>query len=499
MTGRIRLRYSTTLNYMSMLLKIAVSLAFTVVVARKLTVKEYGLWGVILSLSAVMLSPLSFWDFWAARWHARGREEASVTGLLVTLIYALIAGLMIITIGYISPRLFGLNSAMFFLIAAPIATLTCIQAYMLSLSRVVRPELLGYTNILYDLLRLVLVLFFLIIFKIGLLGVIAAIELSLLVSDIYLAHALSSHGTFKGSINLGMITEWARLSPIPAFNMTVSGLRGGIRAFLAYLTGSPLEVSYLNVSITVETPFLRASVAATPALYAKLLKGRGSRGDLGESLSIIALFSGFIASLLLAAPKGVLGLFGHNYEAANIILQLVTVYAVLQGFSNIFETSLLGFEKADREGGVSFSSLAKSFLIKVPAAKFLSYIFVYGVALIAALLEKEPYMVLLVLAVALAASRVPLLAWMYSSTRKVLGFKPPKDPIIPVFISSIIVSMYFIFAGVNVVYSHTLVLQLLFLVWHSIIGLAIYLITMYTLSKWFRVFIRSAISYVIST
>ena len=44
----VRLRFSSFVNYVSLLFRVLVSLGFVVIVAGRLSVNEFGLWGVIV-------------------------------------------------------------------------------------------------------------------------------------------------------------------------------------------------------------------------------------------------------------------------------------------------------------------------------------------------------------------------------------------------------------------------------------------------------------------
>ncbi len=498
MSQRIRLRYSTIVNYVSMMYKVAASLAFTVVVARRLDVESFGVWGIIMSLAAVLLSPISLWGFWVQRHQARGRLEAGATGFALTLLYSLAVVVLFAVAGIGSESLFGVNDAIYFLAAAPLAAFFCITNYLNLLSRVVKPELIGYVNLIYDTLRVPLAYYLLAYARMGLMGVIFAVEASQALSIVYMLYSLRGVALLGIRPSWRLAREWLKAPYVPTLNMLITGLRGGFRAYLASLTGSPLPVAYYNVTFAVETPLLKASNAATPALYARMLRG-GGKVDFEESLSIILLFTGFIVASLLAAPRGVLALFGHDYVDAALLLQLVTIYAALQSLVPVFSNALLGVEDVDKDRMPGLRRLAASLLVKVPAVRLAMLLAVYALLLpIASYLSDSPLLPVEALAVLLIATRIPLIAYYLREMKKRFPISFPRDPVLPIAVASTVAAAAYVLTGADTAYSKMFWLQLSYLVPRAVAALAVYASTLFALSPWFRKLLRDALHYIAS-
>lgn len=496
MSQRIRLRYSTIVNYISMMYKVAASLAFTVVVARRLDVESFGLWGVILSVSAVLLSPIGLWGFWVQRFQARGRENAGLTGFAVTVVYSLVVAALFAVAGVSSSTVLGSLSLQYFLAAVPLAALFCLMNYLNLLSRVVKPELIGYANFIYDTLRVIVAYYLVAYMRAGLLGVITAVEAAQVLTTLYLAYGLWVAGGLRGVVSWDLAKSWLKASYVPLLNIVASGLRGGFRAYIAWLTGSSVPVAYYNVAFTVETPIIRASNAATPALYARMLRG-DSRGNLEETVSLIALFTGFITASILAVPHGILALFGHNYVEAATLLQLVTVYALLQSLVPILSNVLLGVERVDAAGIPSLRKLATSLLVRVPAMDTVSLLAVYGGLTVTIFYTNDsPLVPIEVLALLLIVTRIPLLAYYIREVKRRVTAKLPLDPLAPILVASVATAVTYILLGADTVYSKLFWSQLLFLAYRAFLAAAVYAAVLYASSKWFRMLIIDIMRYI---
>ena len=96
----IRLRYSTIINYASLIFRLFVSVSFVVIIARRLKVEEFGLWGIIFSLTTMLMAFPVFWNKWVPRFYVRGFREAIGTSFILTLIFSIVASLLYIALSY---------------------------------------------------------------------------------------------------------------------------------------------------------------------------------------------------------------------------------------------------------------------------------------------------------------------------------------------------------------------------------------------------------------
>lgn len=100
---RIRLRFSSIVNYSAMIYRMLVAIGF-IVVARRLSVDEFSLWGIVWSTSLMLASLTGFWGFWAQRFIVRGIRGAFGTSLLLCLVYWIVGGAVYVGISFLRIR-----------------------------------------------------------------------------------------------------------------------------------------------------------------------------------------------------------------------------------------------------------------------------------------------------------------------------------------------------------------------------------------------------------
>ncbi len=494
MTHRIRLRYSTIVNYASMLYRIAVAVGFVVIVARRLSVEEFGLWGIIFSASNMLAALVALWSMWAQRFYARGREDAPGTGLILTLIYWAPGTLAYLGVSFLEERILGWGLG-YMLLGLPIFLLLTLNNYFSGLANVSKPELLGYRGFLYDTSRLIFAYLMVVQLEKGLLGALLAVELSILLGVVYLGFALRRINVLKGRYSLQLMREWLRAFYIPLAGTLTQFMRTGLRAVVSWVSGSEVPVAYLNVGFASEAPLLQASQAATPALYARVLKEK--RGaDVEEALRLYLLFAGYMLATFTVLSKTIASLYNPEYAEAHLVIPLIAAYAAMLSLVSIYGTTLRGAEEVDREGVPSYRLLLGSQLFRVPAARLGAILLSYALAIPALIHYREdPLRSAEAVAVALIAGTSPLLMSFYKQARRMVPHRFPSRELGAVLTGSAATTIYYIAMGVNDIrvtkfwdYAPSLAL-------HLAAGLAIYGIVIYMLSPWMRRLVRDALAF----
>lgn len=491
---RVRLRYSTIVNYASLVYRVAVALGFAVIVARRLSVAEFGLWGIILSLAAMLVAPTRLWVFWSQRFHARGWREAAGTGLGVTLIYLAPAALLYLLASVVEDRVIGWGFQ-YLVLALPIALLQPLYAYLSSVVAVTKPELGAYASIINDTLKLAVAYVLVAIFKMGLSGAIAALSLSILTAALYLTASLVKLGALTPSFSLSLAKKWFRAAYIPSLLLLINLLRSSLRAAVSLATGSEVPVAYLNVGFSAEAPLLQASRASVPALYARSLRKKRSE-DLEETLRLYLLFAGFLLATFASLSIPIASLYNPQYIVAHVVIPLVAVYALLSGFSNIYSMALSGAEEADASGKLSRETLLSSMLFKVPLARLatLSSSYLIFIALLM-LFPGGPLEEALIVVASLAAGSAALIAYLWFRARTFFPHNFPLREALAFTASALLAAAYYVASGAANLEVVSFWRQAPLLLAHLLAGLAVYAAAAYTFSPWTRKLVRDAISY----
>ena len=86
--SNVRLRYASILNYILNIGGIFFGFFFITLVARRLTVEEYGIWVMVLRYVSYLIMPGAIYSYWLPRNISRG-QNTSKTGLFTSILFGL--------------------------------------------------------------------------------------------------------------------------------------------------------------------------------------------------------------------------------------------------------------------------------------------------------------------------------------------------------------------------------------------------------------------------
>lgn len=335
------LRLPTLLNYASLLVRLLLNIGSSIIIARALPVGQYGLWGVALSIInslAIFLAPLTWW---APRQAAWGRGAAGLTGLVVALLY-----------GLLSTGVFALAASKFggwgsWILAGAAATLATITSlYLLNLCSASEPASPAVWNVVFEASKLASLYATLVVLRWGITGALASLAIAHAAGAAYLAWVALSRGLIAARLDFGLARRMMRASHAQLPGILAGFLSSLYRAYLKAV-GTPFEaIARLNVGLSAEAPLARLASSTSPALYARMLR-RVTAWDVEESIRLYMLFSGFIASTMIALARPIAAIYNPHYLDAAPVVALVAVHALLLGFYRIYSTAIAGYERFD--------------------------------------------------------------------------------------------------------------------------------------------------------
>ncbi len=490
--SRIRLRYSSIVNYTSMIYRLVVAIGFIVIVARKLSLEEFALWGIILSVSNMIAVLTLFWRYWSQRFFARGKYEAAGTGFLLTLIYWIPAVFLYLIIALVEKHVLGWGFY-YMIFGIPFMLLKILNSYLNDLANVSKPELRGYGGFIYETLRVLLAFLFVASFKMGLIGALLSVEIAMGVWVLFVGITLFKNNVLNLMFSTELAVEWLRNFYVPLITMVNGFLRNGVRAIVSWITASEAVIAYLNIGLSSEGPLLQSSQAATPALYARLLR-KESEVDIVVSLRIFFLFSGFMLTTFIALSKTIASMFNPVYVNGHLIIPAISIYAFLLGLAVLYETVLRGIEKIDVDRIPSRKELLHSDLFRVPLARFLSTMFSYMMIFFFLLLfDSEPIKQAYGVSIALILGTIPLTTYFIIRAKRKIPHPFPSTEALAVVIGGIISVLYYIITGTSYVIINRFWEQAPMIGLHIIVAGIIYGATVYTLSTWTRNLVKDGI------
>ena len=332
-------------------------LAFSIIVARRLTEEDFGAWAFVGRLVSYFAVTASFVSFWAGRDAGRGKSPLKTalvgSGLMVvplSLAYLAVAGFSSDAIGRES------WVVMLGLMQLPVL-------HLLNTAEGVayghRPTASAYAFAIFEVAKLFLAFIVVHLWGLGLFGVFASISMAQLVQLSVLVYLQRD---VLGGVNLGDFLRWLRGFSIPLLGI-VNGLVYGLDVFLGgVLYGSALPLSYWQAALTIALVVGYYNNLMV-GLYPSLLSGGGSREVekvfrfammLGTPLLFGALFLGRDLLLLLRPA----------YAEAAPVLYVLAVSHWIAGLGTLFSSVVGGKEEVDRKGDVSFRDYVRSKLFR---------------------------------------------------------------------------------------------------------------------------------------
>ncbi len=493
---RIRLRYASIVNYISLLYRVLIALGFLVIVSRKLSIAEFGLWGIILSLVMIVSSAVRLWGFWVQRYYSRGLRESANIGLILCALYAIPATIIFIALGYFEKLILGWGFE-YILYSIPLLVLTIFNSYNSMVAGISKPELIGYGSFIYESLRIISAYIFIIYLNLGLLGAILAFEISLAVNVVYSYVVLYLGNVYSLKrilFSVKMIAEWFKAFYVPLLNMILTFLRSGVRAYASWITTSEIPVAYLNIGFSSHTPLMRMSDVIAPILYARVLR-KPSGSDVEEMLRIYIVMSGFLVATFLSLSRVIALIYNPIYVDAHVIIPLISIYALVYGLTNIYGTIIRGVEQVDKEGITSHRRLLSSYLFKTLLIQVLAILSAYILSLILVrVFVWDNYLLeAIMIALSLLIPLIIILPYFYIVAVKMVPHRIPVYEVFSTTISALIVSLYYNLFGASSITTHSFWAAIMLLVPHLVIAIILYIAVMFALSSWFRSLVRAGL------
>ncbi len=487
----IRLRYSTVVNYVASVYRLVAALATTVLIARKLSLTEFSIWGVIISLSLAASVVPGLWLFWVRRSVARGDLSSASSGLIASTIYIIPATAAFLAFAYVNSGLRGWDVTYFFQ-AIPVLALYVLLTWLTAILSSTKPQGVGYTHMIFETVRLILTYITLVELGLGLTGVLLAMSLAL-------AAALSFGLKYLGRIPkpktlLREVFTWFKAGLAPSINVTTLSLENGIRFIVSLVTPSEFTLAYLNVALSTQIPILRAAHSAALAMYAKLLRGAKSEYVV-EALRLYLTFSVFpVVSLIALAPQ-VVSVFNPAYLPATGAVITAVLYAFFRGLRQLALQAVLGSEVSD-VGGVEGANLVYTYLVKGPSVIFITVSSGLAAGLAAlTLVSGNPAHEAVAVLACLSVTSLISLPILYRFLSKLIQFKLPwrellefAPPTVLTYVTYVVTSRFY-----PLPLKVDLPEGLVPIGVHASLALIVYATSLYLISPWFRKLVKDSI------
>jgi len=492
----LRVRYSTIINYLYIIYRVLTASLFAVIVLRKLSVEDYGLFNVILALIALFQPIPQIWNMWVSRFYARKRYDIAYTGYSITLLYSVFSSLLLVVLMLIVLPLNKLTHETLFFSSLIVLSQVIYSTHVAILTNK-KPYIVGYIDILGETLRVSLVYFFVVVLRMGLEGVLLGIAMAVLIKTIVsFIYMLYIKALSKPSLSFKNIALFLKNSYIPLINIVSSQLRNsGERLITSLVTNSMIYPAYLGVSY-IPRSFIRGGAQAfSRGLGPRLLRG-GSRTDIEDVMKIISIISLLFSGSFIIYAKVVLSMFRREYLDVYPLFILYSIAFILDVYILFFSMVSTSLERADLK--YSGLSLRKTVLFKVPLIRFLANITYLSIASASFIILyytgiNDPISLLASYPILLIIVNIPVLYKLYTMAKKQIDFSIPWREIAASLCGLFIIYLYSLITGYINYMVKSIYSDLPMVTWIAISSLVIYVIVLYVLSPWFRELVRTSL------
>jgi len=238
-----------------------------------------------------------------------------------------------------------------------------------------KPHVVGYSHIIFQVIKIPVVLMTVVILDLGVLGVVLAVLFAFLGKiGLQLYYARSK---LKDRFDFQKLQRWVKTSWIPLFASLQSYLVTIDVAIYSIITGSVIGVAYYSVAFSIAAIVQHAGTISK-ALYPKLLAKKSFEGT-KTTLNHVLYFAILLIGIAIIFSEPALFALNPLYQNAWPIVIVFSIRLFIQALRTIPLNIIGGTEQVDTESNPTFSRLIKSNLFKLP--KFLSifnacYIFV---------------------------------------------------------------------------------------------------------------------------
>ncbi|MGQ4893289.1 MAG: hypothetical protein ACP6IQ_01545 [Candidatus Njordarchaeia archaeon] len=380
--ARIGLRYATYINLVSKVFSYIASFIFTILIARKLSIEDFGIWTMILKYPNYLIPISMIYAYWLPRTVSRGLNTAKVglflailLGSLATIVYVI----LIYGIYFVFEQPFTI-----LILSAIIVIQEYLNKYLNGLSTAYKPQYIGISLLVYNVTQALLALFIAFVYSLNLFGVVIATIIARTLAIIIQFFA-NIELIKESRLDMNLAKDWLKKSWIPFYNSFVGSLVSLNVVLVRYITGNDVANAYYGV-VTYITSIVLFSTQALPALYSKLLATRDMRAV--EEIFWIMFMLAIPTSVgILLYTEPIIALYSVKYVIISSAVRVFAITTLFQLLLVILRTVLRGYEWRDLENFLRNKyDMKRTVLVKGPSFRLLSVIIYLALLALASLL-----------------------------------------------------------------------------------------------------------------
>lgn len=355
MSASISLRRTGLVVFTARVASVLTGLVFLVMITRSLSDQQFGFYEVITDVVAFAAYPAGLVSFWATRDIARGKMFGR-TALALNVALSALGILFYLALSYFSAAKIesaGFGTLAFAAILVPVAYFNqaanaVVQGH--------RPIVLGYAVIFSEAAKLLVAFPLLVVYKVGIDGVILAVMAANLAQA--LASAILAGDAISLPLSGDQARRWLGMSWLPLLTSLPLVLALADTYIASLAEANTVLVGHYQAAFSVASLAGYALYLAA-AMYPLLLKG-GSDEVTSMTLDLALAFGipMAVGAAVLATP--VLQLLNPLYLDASLALGILAISSLVNTVSVVLDWTLLGKDRVDVDESATFRDLVKS-------------------------------------------------------------------------------------------------------------------------------------------
>ena len=358
--SNIRVTYSGLIGFVVGIVSVLTGIMFTIIVTRRLSPEEFGIWAIIGSMLAYFLIAEPIISYWSTRQIARG-EPTGKTSLFSSTMFSFGTIPVYLILAYFVSSVSS-EHLDFLLLGAVLLPVMFVSQTLVSINLAHKPHAISFGLLGFESIKIPAGLALVYFLVLGVTGAILAILVAYLgkiVIQLYFAQP-----KLKDKFSIQIFRRWIKLSWIPLYGNIGSFIWSLDIVLFSIITGSLVGVAYYGVSIAISSVIAHAGMISQ-AIYPKLLAEQKSE-FIQENFSRLLYFAIPLLGFTIIFSKSALFILNPVYIIASTVVILLSFRTFFYVINGVFYKILLGVETVDVEKNPTFSKLVKSKLIQVP-------------------------------------------------------------------------------------------------------------------------------------
>jgi O-antigen/teichoic acid export membrane protein len=359
--SNIRVTYTGLIALITSLIGVFTGTVFVIIVTRRLTPDDFGLWTLIGTVISYVLVVEPIISYWTTRQISRGENvgRSALTTSGIFSIGGLAAYFGIAVLVYFTSEI----DILVLVIASFLVPVNFLTNTLSSISLGHKPQAISYSTIAFESSKTPLGIIFVILIPLGIIGVlITTILASLIQMSILL---WMSREKLLGELKKIFIKFWIKLSWLPLY-FSSSGL---IYKFdiLIYttLTSSFIGPAYWGVSIAA-AKLVGLSIDLSQGLYSKII-ATGKTEVAKENIKQIMFLAIPFLAVSIVFAKPILHILNPIYIDGIYIVYFLAIRTFLAIPMTLSYKILQASEKIDLDKNATFKHFVKSKLFLIPS------------------------------------------------------------------------------------------------------------------------------------